>query len=283
MFKNNFKDFYSGRIALVTGASSGIGKAISLGLVSLGATVFGVSRSYKKLNVVVHDADGKEGRFIPCAADISSYDGCKNVFNSFSQQFSELDILVNNAGIGHFSPFEKMPPRDYQYILDTNLMAPIHITNLFLGLLKKSGKSRIINICSNGAFYGIPFRSIYCASKAGMRVWSQALSLEVSRFGIRVICVIPGSVQTNFFENSLEKAPEVHRLPGKIMTAEKFTDIILNSAIGKNGEVVISLPSRIILFISAIAPSVLKKIIKHATIKEEMHIYKDNFVTLQKE
>lgn len=272
-FGEDIRQFYSGAIALVTGASSGIGKELSIQLVELGVTVFGVGRNNEKLQCIVDDTKGLKGQFIPFTMDLSNRDNCEKVKEAFNDKLTRLDILVNNAGISHFSPFEGMDIEDYQYVLNTNLLAPLHITRLFLDLLKKSNRGRIINICSSGAFYGVPFRSIYCASKSGMRTWSQALNLELKRFGIKVLCVAPGSTQTEIFSNSLGSAPKTHRNPGKVAHPKKVSQKIIKTAVSSSGELVISLSDKMILLLSRVIPSVLNKLIKYASASEEEHIY----------
>ncbi len=274
-FNEGIKQFYSGTTALITGASSGIGKELSIQLVGLGVTVFGVGRNNEKLQCIVDDTKGLKGQFIPFAIDISNRDNCEKVKEVFNNKLTRLDILVNNAGIAHFSPFEAMDIEDYQYVLNTNLLAPLHITRLFLDLLKRSNRGRIVNICSSGAFYGVPFRSIYCASKSGMRTWSQALNLELKRFGIKVLCVTPGSTQTEIFSNSLGRAPKTHRNPGKVVHPEKVSQKIIKAAVSSSGELVISLSDKMILLLSRVIPGVLNKLIKYTSASEEEHIYGD--------
>lgn len=272
-FNERIRQFYSGTTALVTGASSGIGKELSLQLVGLGVTVFGIGRNNEKLQCLLNDSKGLKGEFIPFSIDLSNKDNCEKVKEAFSDKLTGLDILINNAGVGHFSAFESMSVEDYQYVINTNLLAPFHITRLFLDLLKKSKKGRIINICSSGAFYGVPYRSIYCASKSGMRTWSQALNLELKRFGIKVLCVTPGSTQTEIFDNSLGRAPKIHRNPGKVAHPEKVSQKIIKAAASSSGELVISLSDKMILLLSRAIPGVLNRLIKYASASEEEYLY----------
>jgi len=141
--------------------------------------------------------------------------------------------------------------------------------------LKKSGRGRIVNISSSGAFYGVPFRSIYCAAKAGLRVWSQAITLELRRFGIEVFIVIPGSTKTDFFNNQIGKAPQAHRIPGKIELPESLAKRILRAVPGRGKEINHAFSSRVILYLSVLTPTIIKKLITRAIKSEEPYIYKD--------
>ncbi len=267
-------NFYEGKHVLITGASTGIGRQLTLQLLEKGAIVFAVSRSMAKLEEVVELSRNFSGKIVPFAVDLSTYDNCKKLFDAYYAQFKRLDILINNAGIGHFSGFVDTKRQDYEYVVQTNFMAPLYITQLFFGLLRNGLDPRVVNICSSGAFYGIAFRGVYCASKAGMRAWSQALSLEFRRFGIEVFTVIPGSTKTNFFDNQIGRAPKAHRIPGKIELPQALSARILKSLIGKGRELNCSLPNKLILYLSVLCPALLKMMIQRAIAAEEEHIYR---------
>ncbi|MFA5200150.1 MAG: SDR family NAD(P)-dependent oxidoreductase [Candidatus Omnitrophota bacterium] len=269
--KNNF---YSGMNVLLTGASSGIGRKLALQLLDYGANVFAVSRDISKLQELALQIKNKPGKLLIFSTDISKYENCKLILEDFSRNFNKLDLLINNAGLGHFSAFLFTKKEDYEYIIQTNLMAPLYLTQLFFRLLKKSNKGRIVNICSNGAFYGVPFRSIYCSAKAGLRAWSQALSLELKYFGIELFTVIPGSTKTSFFDNQIGKAPKAHRLPGKIELPEVLAAKVLKDVQGRGKELNYALSSRAILYLSVLIPGLLKKIIGRAVKSEEEDVYR---------
>jgi short-subunit dehydrogenase len=108
-----------------------------------------------------------------------------------------------------------------------------------------------------------------------MRTWSQALNLELKRFGIKVLCVTPGSTQTEIFSNSLGRAPKTHRNPGKVVHPEKVSQKIIKAAVSSRGELVISLSDKMILLLSRVIPGVLNKLIKYTSASEDEHIYGD--------
>jgi len=266
--------FYLGKNVLLTGASSGIGRELALQLLRRGANVFAVSRNISRLEEINLGVDNLPGKLVVFPADVSKYDNCKLILAEFSRNFDKLDVLINNAGIGHFSAFVQTKREDYEYVIQTDLMAPLYLTQLLFDLLKKSDKGRIVNICSNGAFYGVPFRGVYCAAKAGLRAWSQALSLELRYFGMEVFTVIPGSTKTDFFENQIGKPPKTHRIPGKIELPGSLAERILKVLPGKGRELNSAFSSKIILYFSVLLPFFLKKIIARAIESEEAYIYK---------
>ena len=175
--------------ALVTGATSGIGKAICLKLLELGYQVYGIGRDFSKLNI-----DDKN--FIECKIDLLEDD-----FEKRLPKIENLNILVNSAGIGYFAPHEELSFKQISDQIDLNLKLPLLITNYYLKDLKKnSGYIFLINSVSaiepaiGGAAYG--------ASKAGLRHFGKSLFKEARKSGLKVININPNITKSNFHKNS---------------------------------------------------------------------------------
>jgi short-subunit dehydrogenase len=266
--------FYHGSSVFLTGASTGIGRALVFGLLRQGANVFAVSRSEEKLKKLASEAVNMSsgGRLEVHVCDLSTRDSRVRAVEKFRQSHDGIDLLVNNAGIGHFSPFSVMSESDYEYVLATNLNAPIHLTHLLLESLGRGKRAAIINICSSGAFYGIAHRGVYCASKAAMRAWSQALTLEVARNGIRVFSVVPGATQTEFFTNQLGRAPKTHLIPGKVVLPGILAEKILRKAEGPSRELIFSIQSRFLLYCATLAPWLLQRLVRFS-IRTEVSLF----------
>lgn len=189
------------KIAIVTGASSGIGAEFSKMLTEGGATVYGLARSGNKLEEIKsHLGDS----FIPVIMDITKYelveDWVKKTFND-----SHLpDILVNNAGLGYFADVDDLSLEQWHTMLDVNLSGVFYITRLITPLMKKNkAVCHIANIASVAGLMGNPQISGYNATKFGLRGFSESLFKELRFDGIKVTCFFPGSIATNFF-NSIE-------------------------------------------------------------------------------
>lgn len=179
------------KIALVTGASSGIGRAISIMLLKNSYRVYGVARDFNKNKSI------KEENFIEIICDISDTDELKKIRNKIADK---IDILVNSAGVGEFKPLEEMSIESIIKIINTNLLAPTILTNLFLRDLKEN-QGFIFNITSIEAINHSKFSAIYSASKAGLRSFGLSLFEEVRKSGVKVITINPDITKTNFFDN----------------------------------------------------------------------------------
>jgi NAD(P)-dependent dehydrogenase (short-subunit alcohol dehydrogenase family) len=189
----------AGKVALVTGATRGIGLAIAESLVRRGALVAITARNPNRLTNVAKSLNelgpGKAKGF-PC--DVRSYKEVKSLITSIPSEFGGLDILINNAGIGIFSPVELMSPDDFDAVLATNLFGVFYCCHEAIPIMKQRGGGYIINISSLAGANPHPQMAAYNASKFGLNGFSEALMQEVRHDGIKVSYIMPGSVNTEF-------------------------------------------------------------------------------------
>jgi len=189
------------KVAIVTGASRGLGAAFSKALIDEHALfVYGIARHTADLFSLQKDLGS---RFIPVQLDICHQDEVKMwIANTFSDKLLP-DILINNAGIGYFRRIDEMSTEEWSAMINTNLNGLYYITSEIVKLmLKKKDSSHIINI---GSILGTTARSeatAYCATKYGVNGFSEALFKELRGDNIKVTCINPGSVETDFFKNS---------------------------------------------------------------------------------
>lgn len=188
-----------GKVALVTGGSRGIGFAIASALVGAGMRVAITGRDEEHLDRAAHRMAGSMSESIEAVhADVRDYSEVQRTLDTVVKRFGGLDVLVNNAGVGIFSRVADMAPEQWAATLDTNLTGVYNCCHLALPLLRARGGGYIINISSlagKNAFVGA---AAYCASKAGLNAFSEALMLEVRQENIRVSYIMPGSVATGF-------------------------------------------------------------------------------------
>jgi len=177
-----------GQIALVTGASRGIGKAIAAQLVGLGAEVVICGTNEESLRATA----GEIGVARTIAADLSTLEGVEKVI----LQAGKVDILVNNAGMTRDGLFLRQSDEDWADILQVNLTAAVKLTRGLLGGMLKQRRGRVINITSVVGHTGNVGQTNYVAAKAGLTGFTKALAQEVSRKGITVNCVAPGFIET---------------------------------------------------------------------------------------
>lgn len=195
-----------GKIAIVTGASSGIGTAFSKMLVEEGAIVYGLARSTDKLNAL-QESLGEH--FHPVTMDVTEYEVLGNWVSDTFDSSHTPDVLVNNAGLGYFGNVDDLPLDQWHQMMDVNLSAVFYLTRLVTPLMKQNAEvCHIVNIASVAGLMGNPQISAYNATKFGLRGFSEALFKELRYDGIKVTCFFPGSIATNFFD-SIE-AVELH-------------------------------------------------------------------------
>lgn len=189
-----------GKVALLTGASSGLGKGFALALAAEGAKVFLVARREEKLREVVQEITQAGGEAAYHVVDLRSVPALYDLVDVLLSRYKRLDILVNNAGLGFRSPLLETRRSEIAEMLETNLSSAIYMTQASLHALLKSAPSDIVNISSVGGLEGFAEGTVYCAAKAGLVGFTRALAAELKPANIRVTAICPGSVETDFFD-----------------------------------------------------------------------------------
>ena len=190
-------------VAVVTGASRGIGLALSRRLVDAGATVAGMARSGDDLERV---AETLGDRFEPVVCDVTDAPAVKDAIDGVAERHGRLDVLVNNAGLGRFDDVDALEVDAWDVQVDTNLSGVFHCTRAAVPHMKAQGEARpkdetagfIVNVASIAGLIGNPTLSAYNATKFGLRGFSDSIMKELRPHGIKVSCLYPGSVDTGF-------------------------------------------------------------------------------------
>jgi 3-oxoacyl-[acyl-carrier protein] reductase len=192
----------TGKVAVVTGGSRGIGRAVAASLVGEGASVVitgtDASRLEEARKALTTNAVGMSDRLMVSPTDVRREADVTALMTETSRRFGGIDILINNAGIGRFVDVTAMTPDDWHRVIDTNLTGVFHCCRAVVPHLKSRGGGWIINISSLAGKNPFAGGAAYCASKAGLNAFSEALMQEVRYDGIRVSTVMPGSVRTAF-------------------------------------------------------------------------------------
>lgn len=184
-----------GAVALVTGGSSGIGAATARRLAAAGASVLIAGRDADRLTAV---AKGTGGTAL--AADLAAPDGPAILAEAVRQAAGGIDILVNNAGLGWAGPLAEIDPGKLSELVTVNLTAPMQLTRLLLPGMVERGKGRVVFISSIAAVTGVRGEAVYAATKAGLGAFAESIAYEMNGHGIGVCVVIPGVIDTPFFE-----------------------------------------------------------------------------------
>jgi NAD(P)-dependent dehydrogenase (short-subunit alcohol dehydrogenase family) len=190
----------SGRAAVVTGASKGIGYAVAEALVAAGAGVAICARNQDEIVAAATRLAGKgPGTVIPVTCDLRDHGDVKTLVARAAERFGRLDILVNNAGIGGgFAPMPDLSPETWRAVIETNLSGVFHACHEAIPRMIAGGGGWIINIGSLAGRYPFAGGAAYNASKFGLLGFTEALMLDVRDKGIRVSTIMPGSVATHF-------------------------------------------------------------------------------------
>jgi 3-oxoacyl-[acyl-carrier protein] reductase len=227
---------FTGKAAIVTGGSRGIGLAIARALLAEGAQVTITGLDEAHLSVARRQLEGAgPGSIEALRADVRKYDDVRHAVDATVARFGGLDYLVNNAGVGVFADVAAMTPEQWSRVIDTNLTGVYYACHAALPHLRKRGGGFIINISSLAGKNAFSGGAAYCASKSGLNAFSEALMQEVRYDNIRVSYVMPGSVATGFSGNDEARGSDWKISPDEV--AEVVVNLLRHNAR--------SLPSRV--------------------------------------
>jgi len=210
----------SGKIALITGASRGIGRAIALRLGALGATVLvNYNGSADRAREVVEQIEGAGGHAAALGCNISDYEACRKMAQEVIEKYKKVDILINNAGIARDNLVMRMSEEEYDSVLNTNLKGAFNTIRHFSRYFLKQRGGRIINISSVAGVLGNAGQANYSASKAGLIGLTKSVARELAGKGICVNAVAPGFIDTEMTQSMPERTREaaVEAIPMKRM------------------------------------------------------------------
>jgi len=199
----------TGKVAIVTGGTKGIGLAIARALAGAGVHVAITGRSAAALAAARPGvAEAGPGSVESLRADVRRYEEVQQAVDAAVAKFGGLDIVINNAGVGLFADVASMAPAQWAEVIDTNLTGPYNMCHAALPHLRRRGGGFIINISSLAGTNPFVHGAAYCASKAGLNAFSEALMQEVRYDNIRVSYVMPGSVATGFSGRAADAGAE---------------------------------------------------------------------------
>ncbi len=182
------KDALSQKTVLITGASSGIGKAIGEYLQQKGYIVYGTSRNPQKVT---------GSKFQLLALDVADLQSIKTAVGTLIEKEGKIDILINNAGVGITGPLEETPDEEIKQAFETNYFGPIKVIKAVLPFMRKRNSGFIINITSIAGYMGLPYRGVYSASKGALEITTEAFRMELKHFNIKMTNLAPGDFATN--------------------------------------------------------------------------------------
>lgn len=205
----------TGKVALVTGASSGIGRASALALAKQGATVVVAARRTDRLQELAKEIVVLGRESLPVMMDVTKKETIAAAVAKTVEMYGRLDILLNNAGVAEFVPFLDMTEEQWDKTIDTNLKGYFLVAQAAAREMAKHKWGRIINIASiasGGVGVGFPSVAHYCASKGGIVAMTEALAIELAPMGILVNCIGPGVIETEMTQNLLKDPKQAEAL-----------------------------------------------------------------------
>ncbi len=265
--KNKLKD----KVVIVTGASSGIGKAIAIEYARNGANVVLAARNTGKLLRLKLDIEKEGGNAVFVETDVSKEADCKNLIEQTVNKFGKIDILVNNAGISMRASFSKLKLEVIEKVMNINFWGTVYCSKYAMPYLLKQ-KGSIIGISSISGLTPLPGRTGYVASKYAMDGFLNTLRIEYMKKGLHVLTVHPGFTSSNIRNTALnekgQSQKETPRNEGKMMPAEKVAKIVVRATIKRKRNLVLTMQGKMAVWVYKNFPKLADRLIYNEMSKE---------------
>jgi NADP-dependent 3-hydroxy acid dehydrogenase YdfG len=214
------------KTAIITGASSGIGKATALKLAKEGASVVLCARSEGVLNELRDKIENDGGKALVVKTDVTKPDDFENAVSQALAEYGSVDVLINNAGLMPISYVEKLKTDEWDKMVDVNIKGVLHGVAAVLPTMRKNKSGHIINISSSAAHNYFPGGAVYCATKVAVKMFSDGLRKELApKYGINVTSIEPGAVDTSLFDTITDEDIKEKMKAMKEMTILQAEDI----------------------------------------------------------
>jgi len=253
------------KVIIITGASSGIGRAAALALGRERAKLVLVARREKLLNQLAEEVRKAGGAALSLALDLRTTDNVEKVIRSAHDQFGRIDVLINNAAFGFYGSVENTPADVVREIFNVNFGTPLLACQLAIPIMRRQGGGHIINISSVAGKRGLPLSGIYCATKFALQGISESLRVELKDSGIDVSIVSPGATETEFGENVRHGDVVAKFKPmGHVQSAEEVAAAIVRCIKVPKAEVYPYGVSRFVVWANAVVPSLVDKVMRRS-------------------
>jgi len=216
-----------GKVALVTGAGSGIGAAIARAFAAQGATVYVGDRDTAAARTIVEEIQASGGVAVVCTLDVAGADSCRAAAEAiFASHPQGLDILVNNAGIGHVGTILQTEEADMDRLYAVNVKGVFFLSKIFLPKMMERRSGSIINLASIGGIVGVKDRLAYCTTKFAVVGITKTMALDHAESQVRINCICPGRVETPFVQARIKEYPD---------PAKAYKEMSATQALGRMG------------------------------------------------
>ncbi len=266
------KESFKSKTVIVTGASSGIGKALALQLADEGAWLALAARNAQRLEVLAVECQQRGGKAIAIPTDVADESQCRTLIQRTQETYGHIAMIINNAGMDVVSKLEDLPDLHlFKQVMDVNFYGTVYCTYNALPYLKET-RGRIVNISSMGGVLAIPYNTSYVASKFAVNGFSDSLRMELIQAGVSVTVICPSWVVTEFHERYLDKDGKPKGPAGraiyteKMMTADQCAQIVLKAARLRKREILLG-PGRMAALLRLIVPNLVDKITINALLR----------------
>ncbi len=256
-------------VTIITGASSGIGKALVLEWLGRGAKVVLAARSETAMKVIVAGFDAEQYLIVPC--DVSKEGECRLLIQAAVQRFGRIDVLINNAGISMRALFADVDLAVIDRLMQVNFWGAVYCTKYAMPYLLES-KGSVVGVSSIAGYKGLPARSGYSASKFAMQGFLECLRIENLKTGLHVLIACPGFTASNIRKTALAQdgsmQGESPRAEDKMMSAETVAYHIVESTIKRRRTLILTLQGKLTVLLNKLFPKLTDKLVYNHMAKE---------------
>ncbi len=260
-----------GKVVIITGASSGIGKALAYHFALKGSNVVLGARNGDKLKEIVDDIKAKGGEASYSVTDVSKENDCKSLVATAVSEYGGVDVLINNAGISMRALFEDVKLDVLKHLMDVNFWGAVYCTKYALPYLLKS-KGSVVGVSSIAGLKGLPARTGYSASKFAMNGFMETLRIENLKKGLHVLMAFPGFTASNIRNTALaadgSMQGESPRDESKMMTAEEVAHHIYKAVKKRKNRIILTTQGKLTVFLNKFFPDWMDKMVYNHMAKE---------------
>lgn len=259
------------KVVVITGASSGIGKALAFEFAALGAKLVIAARNQEKLKKIEEELSSKQYDVLTVATDVSIENDCKILIERSIEKYGAIDILINNAGISMRALFEEVDMTVLHQLMDINFWGTVYCTKYALPYLLKS-KGSVVGVSSIAGYKGLPGRTGYSASKFAMQGFLETLRIENLKNNLHVLIACPGFTASNIRNTALAKDGSMQGESPldekKLMSAEKVAHHIINAIKKRKHRIVLTTQGKLIVLLNKFFPKLMDKMVYNHMAKE---------------
>lgn len=264
------KDF-KGKVVVITGASSGIGKALALEFAAHGADVVAAARSLEKLQHLQSETGSEENKILPVRTDVSNEQDCRRLIDTTLSKFGRIDVMINNAGISMRALFNEVETKVIRQLMDVNFWGTVYCSKYALPHLLKT-RGSLVAVSSVAGYKGLPGRAGYSASKFAIHGLMDVIRIENLKKGLHVLLACPGFTSSNIRNTALnekgEQQGESPRDEDKMMSAEEVAQRIVDAVKKRKSTLTLTSQGKLTVLLNKILPRQLDKMVYNHMAKE---------------